>query len=114
MLENQIPAKDLAKASLFAGTLTESQTRSLEMFPFIVFKVDEVQTDYDINLNRDPENKVKSYVHYTVSFKEDMTQLDKEQISKLLTYLQGSIDTLFWSGIELKVFDKKTGKQLGE
>ena len=120
MNENQapsdkIPIKDMAKAVLLSGRLTEMHVKNLQTYPFIIFNgLEEAETVYDINTNREAQNDVHSSVDYYISFKKGSKQPNKQESIKLIGYLTNAIATLLWHGIDVRVFNKKTGKQLGE
>ena len=115
MLENQIPIRDLTKAVLLSGNLSETHVKNLQTYPLIIFNgVEEVETHYDINTDRSTVRETPSFVEYHLTFKKGTRQLKKEELDKRLKYLTDAIATLLWNGIEVRVFNKKTGRKLGE
>ena len=115
MLENQIPIKDLAKAVLLSGNLSDIHIKNIQTYPLIIFNgVEEVEAHYDINTDRSTVRETPSFIEYHLTFKKGTRQPKKEELEKRMKYLTDAIATLLWTGIEVRVFNKKTGTRLGE
>ena len=112
---NTVPVKDLAKAVLLSGRLSEMHIKNLQTYPFIIFNnVEEAEMIYDINTDRNSQADTPSVIEYHILFKSGSRAPNKKEAIKLIKYLTDAVATLLWAGIEVKVLNKKTGKVLGE
>jgi len=108
---SDIPVRDLTKAALLSGSLSDIHLNSMKMYPLVCFnEVVSSEMSYDIQLDR--KSEVLSKISYFLEFAEGGLP-DTEESAKRVKYLQDAVAALLWNEVVVEVFDKATGEKLG-
>jgi len=91
--------KDMKKAAVMSGRLSELHVKNIQMYPFVFFdNVTHVDIDYNIDMSQESS---QSYMNFSLKMKKKPKNI--LNLDKRMQALRSSIETLLWSGIKISV-----------